>query len=141
MKILLIILMVAVMASACKKGKDEPAPSAVNFQLASATFNGAAMDPTPNYQLTLHFDAAGNPTQYEASGTAQVLPTPGSSGDWKQEGDKLVFSNADNERTVSILSGQVSPLSSRLEVAWSMQKTEIPWPQVGDYTYTFERSQ
>lgn len=125
--------------AACKKDKEEPAPSAVSFRLVSALFNGNAIDPLPDYQITLHFDAAANPTQYESIGTAAVTPTPATSGSWQISGNKVQFSSADHSREVELISTQISPLSSQMEVSWSMGKTEIPWPQVGDYTYSFQR--
>lgn len=141
--IILLLLPLILGVTACKKDKDEPAPQAVSFTLTEATLNGQVLSPLPAYTLTLHWDVAGVPTMYEAVNTHPSAPAPGAVGSWTQNGTQLTFTSQDGSKShqVQVSGTQVSALSSQIEVGYSMGKLDIPWPQVGDYTYTFERSQ
>ena len=124
--------------AACEQGA-EPAPDTLIFRLVSATLNGNAIDPVPDYTLTLHFDADGTPTVYEASGTAIAVPTPKVSGDWRVDQGSVLFSADGESREVAVSLEEITTLSNSYELQWSLGKTEIAWEYVGEYTYHMER--
>lgn len=136
-----ILLLGMIVATSCRKKSDDPAPQAIAFQLTEATLNGNAITPRPFYQLTLHFDAAGVPTDYEVTGNHLGSPTPAQQGTWVQNGTQLTFSSdsGSESQIVTVNGAEVSVLSSSVALSWSLGKTEIAWEQVGDYVYTLQR--
>ncbi|MEM9671344.1 MAG: hypothetical protein AAF992_02045 [Bacteroidota bacterium] len=140
-RIISLLLLALVAATSCRKENEDPAPQAITFQLTEATLNGDAISPLPFYQLTLHFDAAGIPTIYEAQGSHASAPAPGQQGTWMQNGTQLTFTSQDGSEShqVQVSGAEVSVLSSSVELSWDLGKTEIAWEQVGDYVYTLQR--
>jgi len=137
---ILVLFLLMAFLSACKKD-SEPSPQAVGFTLTEATLGGQPISPLPAYAITLHWDAAGVPTMYEVAGSHASAPAPGQKGTWVQNGTQLTFTSQDGSQShqVQVSGAEVSVLSSRVELSWSLGKTEIAWPLVGDYTYSFER--
>lgn len=135
-----LLLLGVVVATSCRKS-EEPAPQAITFQLSEAELNGNAIIPLPFYQLTLHFDAAGVPSEYEVVGNHPASPTPAQQGTWTQNGTQITFypNSANESLTVNVRGMEVSVLSSQIQISWSLDKTEIIWEQVGDYIYTLQR--
>lgn len=136
-----ILLLGVIVATSCRKKNEAPAPQAITFQLTEATLNGNTITPLPFYQLTLHFDAAGVPTNYEVAGNHPASPTPAQQGTWVQNGTQLTFSSdsGSESQIVTVSGAEVSVLSSSVALSWSLGKTEIAWEQVGDYVYTLQR--
>ena len=133
------LVLLAGLFSCTEENQPTPTPGSVSFKLISATFKGAAIDPVPDYALTLHFDADGTPTTYETSGSAIAVPTPQPSGSWSLQNDKVVFAAGDESRAVDVNLDEITTLSSSYELQWSFGKTEIDWEYVGEYTYRMER--
>lgn len=132
---LLVLLTVGFIA--CDETESEP--SIVTYRLVSATLDGEAVEPVPDYQLTLHFDSEEIPTIYEVDGTAVAAPTVGTEGAWDTSGGRVLFVTQDDRREVTADVDEITPVTERYELRWSLGKTDIDWEYAGDHVFVMEK--
>lgn len=115
----------------------QPQPTSVALTVTSATFNGSAINPTPDYTLTLNFDADGNPNGYSVSGTADKQPTVGSSGTFTVTGSTVTFTSGGVSRIVSFSGGSISSNTASVNLSWDLTKVDdgVSAAEQGTYVY------
>jgi len=124
--------------SACDNGGDDPQPTTIVFNLTSATLDGSAITPLPNYSLTVNFDADGNPDGYSASGNAQYTPSVGSSGTFSVSNNQVTFTSGSDSKTVSITAGSISNTATTVSLQWSLTKIDDGVPPQDEGTYVYQ---
>ncbi len=118
-------------------GGTDPQPSSITFTTTSATFNGAALTPTPDYTITFNFDANNQPNGYSVSGTADKQPSIGSSGTFSVSGSQVTFTSGGQSRQVTIAGGAVSTTATTLNLRWELTKVDdnVTAAEQGTYEY------
>ncbi len=138
---LLSILAGFLVLSGCDNG-DDPQPVSLVFSLNEATFNGNPVSPLPTYNITINFDADGNPDGYSATGNATYTPTPGpGSGTFTVSGNTATFTaQGGDQRSVTITGGSITPSSVSATVQWELTKVDdgVPFEDAGTYEYTLQ---
>ena len=116
----------------------QPQPTSVTLNTTSATFEGSNITPTPDYRLTLNFDASGNPNGYSVAGTADKQPTVGSSGTFSVSGSNVTFTSGGVSRQVRITGGSISASTATVGLQWDLTKLDdgVSAAEEGTYLYT-----
>lgn len=120
-------------------GSDpQPQPTSITLNTTSATFEGSNITPTPDYRLTINFDANGNPNGYSVAGTADKQPTVGSSGSFQVSGSTVTFTSGGVSRQVSITGGSINTNTVSVGLQWDLTKLNdgVSAAEQGTYLYT-----
>ena len=117
--------------------EPEPEPVSITLTLTAATLDGEAIDPTPDYTITVNFDKDGNPDGYTASGDATYQPSIGTSGTFSITGTEVTFTSGDDSRTATITSGELNNETSTISLQWDLSKIDdgVPPDEAGTYIY------
>lgn len=129
------------MLTCCKSKKsDDPQPSEVTFSTVSATFRGKNITPTPDYKLTVKFDAQGKPAGYTVSGSAAKQPTVGGSGSFSVNGKVVTFTSGSLSRQATIVSGEITAKSASVSLQWDLTKIDdkVSAEEQGTYLYVLK---
>lgn len=136
--IFFLTILVGILFGCNNDNGTDPKPTILNFNLDMATYNGNEIQPRPNYQLTMNFTTDGMPDAYSTVGNATITPSISDAGTWSISGNKLTFTNGNENREVTVSAGSVDNESTNFSLTWEMDKTEVALNQVGEYTYSFK---
>ncbi len=119
-------------------GDPQPQPTSITLTTTSATFNGSNITPTPDYRLTVNFDANGDPNGYSVVGTADKQPTVGSSGTFQVIGSTVTFTSGNFSRQVAITGGNITASTTSVGLKWDLTKVDdsVSAAEQGTYLYT-----
>jgi len=122
-------------------GGTDPQPTSVTLTTTSATLNANPITPTPNYSLTLNFDAGGQPNGYSVAGTADKQPTVGSSGTFSVSVSQVTFTSEGVSRQVAITSGTLNKEVVSVSLQWDLTKVDdgVSAAEQGAYLYTLSK--
>lgn len=118
----------------------EPEPVSIALTLQSATLEGEAIDPLPNYSLTINFDAQGNPDGFTASGDAKYQPSVGTTGTFSVTSGVVTFTSGAESKSATITSGEISRDTQTVALSWEVNKIDIGFDADEDGTYVYTLS-
>ena len=132
------IIVLVFSLSACGNTED-PKPFSITFELATATKSGTTITPKPAYQLTLNFDANGQPTTYTSTSNGIQRPNLALEGNWTLSGGSIRFESGNDVSEVAINTQIISSTTTGFTLSWTFDKSDVELAFIGDYV--FEMSQ
>jgi len=116
---------------------DDPLPNPLRFTVQTASFEGNAISPLPNYTLSINYDDNGTITGYSATGSGQFTPSPANSGTVAVSGNTATFTSGIEIRSVTITGGSLSQTSTTVTLQFSLTKVDDGIAPEEEGTYVF----